>query len=384
MNNALSRSALLLATLLVSACGPKEDAATPPPPSVTVSEIKPGPVPLRYQYAGRIAAFREVEVRARVGGVLQEKSFVEGAAVKEGDILFRIDPAPYEAEFARANAQLKEAHAQMSRTQRDAERATTLFQRQFGTEKARDDAVSAYLLAQAGVAGAEAQVKTAEINLGYTTIRAPLDGVISLRVLPEGSLVGTGADNSLLTRISQLDPAYVNFSFTDTEAAEIRRIIDSGEGKGPTDGKLKVKVSFGDGKSYDREGYVDFTDSNLDLQTGTIRARAVVPNPESKLRPGQFVRVSVEGITRHETVVVPQAAVMQGPQGQFVYAVDKENKASIRPVMIGREVADGWIVEKGLKQGDRIVTEGVIKVKPGAPVTIVASDNAAKTRAAQR
>lgn len=384
MHNALSRSLILIAALLVGACDQKAAPVAPPPPSVAVSELKAGPVPLRYQYAGRVAAFREVEVRARVSGVLQEKSFVEGATVKEGDVLFRLDPAPYEAELARANAQLKEAQAQISRTQRDAERATTLFQRQFGTEKARDDAVSAYQLAQASVAGAEAQVKTAEINLGYTTIRAPLGGVISLRVLPEGSLVGTGADNSLLTRISQLDPMYVYFSFTDTEAAEIRRIIESGEGEEPADGKLKVKVSFGDGKTYDREGYVDFTDSNLDLQTGTVRARAVMPNPESKLRPGQFVRVSVEGIIRHETVVIPQAAVMQGPQGQFVYAIDKENKASIRPVTIGREAADGWIVEKGLKQGDRIVTEGVIKVKPGAPVSIAVSENVASTKAAQR
>lgn len=373
MNNALSHSAILLAALLVSACDQKAGSAAPPPPNVTVSEIQAGAVPLRYQYAGRVAAFREVEVRARVSGVLQEKSFVEGATVQEGDVLFRIDPAPYEAELARAKAQLQEADAQISRTQRDAERAVTLLQRQFGTEKARDDAVAAYQLAQASVAGAKAQVKTAEINLGYTTIRAPLGGVISLRVLPEGSLVGTGADNSLLTRISQLDPVYVYFSFTDTEAAEIRRILESGEGKGPADGKLKVKVSFGDGKAYDRQGHVDFTDSNLDLQTGTIRARAVMPNPDSKLRPGQFVRVTVEGITRQETVVIPQAAVMQGPQGQFVYAIDKENIASIRPVTIGREVDDGWIVEKGLKQGDRIVREGVIKVKPGAPVTIEAS-----------
>jgi membrane fusion protein, multidrug efflux system len=386
----LNRKALFRFGAMISAFGLAAcDSGTaqlpaPPPPSVAISEIKAGPVPLRFQYAGRVAAFREVEVRARVSGILQEKSFVEGATVKEGGVLFRIDPATYEAQLARAKAQLKEAEAQIARTQRDAERATILLQRQFGTEKTRDDALSAYESAQASVAAAAAQVKTADINLGYTTITAPIAGVISLRVLPEGSLVGTGANDSLLTRISQLDPVYVYFSFADTEAAEIRRLIDSGEAKGPADGKLQVKISFGDGKLYDRQGYVDFTDSNLDLQTGTVRARAVIPNPESKLRPGQFVRISVEGITRHETVVVPQAAVMQGPQGQFVYAVDAENEASIRPVTIGREVADGWIVEKGLKTGDRIVTEGVIKVKPGAPVTIAASDGGVKMKAAQR
>jgi len=339
-------------------------------------EIKARPVPLRFQYAGRVAAFREVEIRSRVSGILLEKSFTEGATVQAGHVLFRIDPASYEAELARARAQLKEAEAQISRTMRDAERSSALYQREFGTQKARDDAQSAYELAQATVLGAQAQVKTAEINLSYTTITAPITGVTSLRILAEGSLVGTGQD-SLLTRISQLDPVYVHFSFTDTELTEIRRLIDSGEAEGPSGGKLQAKISFGDGKQYEHAGYVDFTDSSVDLQTGTIRGRAVVPNPDLKLRPGQFVRISVEGITRQDTVVIPQAAVMQGPQGQFVFAVDGENKASIRPVSVGRDVADGWIVEKGLEAGDRIVTEGVIKVKPGLPVaaTTMKADN---------
>ncbi len=373
---ACSLAAVALLALGLGGCNDKvAKAPTPPPPSVTVASIEARPVPLHFDYAGRVAAFREVEVRARVSGILIEKTFVEGSAVKAGDVLFRIDPAPFEAELARAKAQLMEAQAQVSRTERDATRATTLFQRQYGSEKARDDAVAAFELAKASLAGAEAQVRTAEINLGYTTITAPISGITSLRMLAEGSLVGTGNADSLLTRISQLDPIYVHFSFSDTESSEIRRLIDSGEGRGPEDGKLQVRISFGDGKKYDQVGYVDFTDSSIDLQTGTVRARAVLPNPDSRLRPGQFVRVSVEGVTRNNTLVVPQAAVMQGPQGQFVYAIDKENKASIRPVTIGREVADGWIVEKGLNSGDRIVTEGVIKVRPGSPVTVATAES---------
>ncbi len=381
------RSLLTLAVAIVTpfavaACDSKPaQAPVPPPPSVAVSELKAQPVPLRFDYAGRIAAFREVEVRPRVSGILKEKTFIEGAAVKAGDVLFRIDPEPFEAELARAKAQLMEAQAQLGRTQRDAERASTLFQRQYGSEKARDDAFAAHELAKASVAGAEAQVRTAEINLGYTTITAPISGVTSYRLLPEGSLVN--ANESLLTRISQLDPVYVHFSFTDTEATEIRRLIDSGEGKGPADGKLQAKVSFGDGRTYDQVGYVDFTDSSLDLQTGTLRARGVLPNPDSRLRPGAFVRVSIEGITRQDTIVIPQAAVMQGPQGQFVYTVDPQNKVSVQPVSIGREVTGGWIVEKGLKSGDRIVTEGIIKVRPGGAVT-VASVEGAKTKAASK
>ncbi len=368
--------AMVAAAISVAACNEKaaKGPPAPPPPSVTVAAIQAGNVPLRFEYAGRVAAFREVEVRARVSGVLTEKAFVEGATVKEGDVLFRIDPAPFEAELARTKAQLMEAQAQLARAERDAARATTLFQRQFGTEKARDDAISAVDLAKASVAGAEAQVRTAEINLGYTTIRAPISGVTSMRMRPEGSLVGTSGNDSLLTRISQLDPIYVYFSFTDTETTEIRRLRDSGAATIPADGRLQARISFGDGQRYDQVGHVDFTDSSIDLQTGTVRARATIPNPDGRLRPGQFVRVSVEGVSRNNTIVVPQAAVMQGPQGQFVYAIDDQNKASVRPVTIGREVADGWIVEKGLNAGDRIVTEGVIKVRPGSPVAVSAAE----------
>jgi membrane fusion protein, multidrug efflux system len=375
---------LALSALGLAACDQgTAKAPAPPPPSVAIMAVEAQSVPLRFQYAGRIAAFREVEVRARVPGILLEKSFVEGAAVNEGDVLFRIDPATYEVELARARAQLQEAQAQVERTRRDAERTITLFQRQASSEKARDDAVAAHELAKATMAGAQAAVRAAEINLSYTTIKAPISGIASLRVLPEGSLVGTSASDSLLTRITQIDQVYVHFSFTDTEANEIRALLGSKDSKSLADGKLQAKISFGDGKSYPVAGRVDFTDSSVDLQTGTVRARAIVANPESVLRPGQFVRVSVEGITRPNTIVVPQAAVMQGPQGQFVYAVDAENKASIRPVSLGREVSNGWIVEKGLKAGDRIVTEGVIKVRPGAPVTIAtAADKPIK--AAQR
>jgi membrane fusion protein (multidrug efflux system) len=376
---------LAFAALGLAACdrGTAQAPPSPPPPSVAVMAVEAQSVPLRFQYAGRVAAFREVEIRARVPGILLEKSFVEGAAVKEGDVLFRIDPATYEVELARARAQRQEAQAQVDRTRRDAERTLTLFQRQASSEKARDDAVAAHELAKATLAGAEAAVRAAEINLSYTTIKAPIPGIASLRVVPEGSLVGTNANDSLLTRISQIEQVYVHFSFTDAEANEIRDLIGGGDSKNLANGNLQAKISLGDGKSYPLAGRVDFTDSSVDLQTGTVRARAVVPNLESILRPGQFVRVSVEGITRHDTIVVPQAAVMQGPQGQFVYAVDVENKASIRPISLGREVANGWIVEKGLKAGDRIITEGVIKVRPGAPVTVAAQSDK-PIKAAQR
>lgn len=372
-----SVASVLTVTLTLAACNNTQTPpAAPPPPNVSVTEIKPREVPLRFQYAGRVAAFREVEIRARVSGILKEKSFVEGSAVKAGHVLFRIDPVSFETDVARAKAQLMDAQAQVSRTQRDAERAKTLYDRQVGTLKTRDDTLSAYEQAQAALAGAQAQLRAAEINLGYTTVAAPISGMTSLRILPEGSLVGTGANDSLLTRISEIEKVYVYFSFPETELGEIRRLIDSGEASGPAGGRLLANVILSDGSRYEHQGYVDFTDSGVDLQTGAVRGRALVPNPDMKLRPGQFVRISIEGVTRRDSVVIPQAAVMQGPQGQFVYTIDDKNMAAVRPISIGRDVAGGWIVEQGLKSGDRVVTEGVIKVKPGSPVaaTVMKAD----------
>lgn len=337
-----------------------------PPPQVTVTEVKAADTPVTFDYAARIAAFRQVQVRARVGGIILKRNFVEGSAVKAGDILFEIDPALYQAELARTKAQLQQAEAQLSQAERNFERARELLARAAGSEKARDDALSAQELARAGVAAAKAQVATAQLSLDYTKVRAPIDGVTSLQQLPEGSLVGTGADG-LLTSITQLDPVYVNFSVSDREGGEIRRLLQRGE-QAPNTSNLRVRISFGDGSTYDREGIIDFTSNVIDPETGTRQARAVVPNPQRRLVPGQFVRATVTGLVLPGAIVVPDKALMQGPQGQFVYTVNAASSAELRPVTLERKVEGGWIVASGLQPGDRLVAEGVIKVRPGAPV----------------
>ncbi|MCX5496049.1 efflux RND transporter periplasmic adaptor subunit [Kaistia dalseonensis] len=334
----------------------------PPPPNVEVTTVNAREVPLSYTYAGRVSAFREVEVRAQVGGILKQRAYVEGARVKAGDVLFQIDPTTYEADVARAAAQVQTAQAQLSQANRDKTRAVELFDRQVGTQKARDDALSAVELAEASVAAADAQLKTAQINLDYATVRAPIDGVTSLDVLPEGSLISTG---SLLTKITQLDPVYVTFSFTDANAAEIRRIVESHD---LTDVKLSASLTFGDETAYDKSGAIDFTSSSIDTQTGTILSRAVFANPDMRLIPGQFVRVTVTGMTIPSAIVVPEIAVLQGPQGKFVYTIDDKDVAAIAPIELGQSVEGGWVVTSGLKSGDRIITSGVIKVRPGSPV----------------
>ncbi|NLR99306.1 efflux RND transporter periplasmic adaptor subunit [Rhizobium sp. P38BS-XIX] len=369
----LLRSSLLAAGLLFFCASPSfaQQAGQMPPPQVTVVDVKPQTVALSYEYAARISAFRQVDVRARVGGILLKRNFVEGAEVKAGDVLFLIDPATYKAALAQAQAQLQQSQAQLTQTQREEKRNVTLFQQNAATQKARDDAISARELAEAAVAAAQAQVQTAQLNLDYTQVTAPVGGITSLEQVSEGSLIGTTGDSGLLTSITQLDPVYVNFSFSDAEAAEVRRLIDMKKAKGEAP-NLGVKISFGDGSSYDHDGVVDFTSSTIDVSTGTLQARAVVDNPDRRLLPGQFVRAKVTGVSLDNAITIPEVALMQSPQGQFVYTIDQDGKAHVNPVTLGQKIGSSWLVLSGLKAGDKLITEGIIKVRPGAPVQATA------------
>jgi membrane fusion protein (multidrug efflux system) len=340
--------------------------------------IRPHDVPVTYEYAARISAYRNVQVRARVGGILLHRNFVEGTEVKAGEVLFEIDPAPYQAELERAQAQVAQAQAQYQQSIRDAERAEQLVQQKVQSAAVRDSAFATRDLNKAAVAAAQAQLRTAELNLSYTKVTAPISGITSQEQVSEGSLIGTDATSSLLTSITQLDPVYVNFSFTDTESAEIQKLRAERGATGEDADRLKIKILFGDGQPYDHEGTIDFTSSSLDTETGTLGARAVVQNPERRLIPGQFVRAVILGIQVKNAVTIPKAALMQGPQLQFVYVVNKDDVVEVRPVTVARELDNEWLISDGLKEGDRVVTEGVIKAHPGAkvqPVDAAAAGN---------
>lgn len=340
----------------------------PPPAKVTIEAVQPKTVPVTYDYAARVSAFKNVQVRARVGGILMHRNFVEGTEVKAGDILFEIDPAPYEAELEKAQAQVAQAQAQYEQSIRDAERAEQLVQQRVQSTAVRDSAVATRDLNKAAVAAAQAQLKTAQLNLGYTKVTAPISGITSQEQVSEGSLIGTDATSSLLTSITQLDPVYINFSFTDSEAAEVRKILDAQAKSGKDPAKLKVQISFGDGTTYDHEGVIDFTSSTLDTETGTIGARAIVDNPDRRLIPGQFVRANVLGVSIPDAITIPAGALMQNAQGQFVFLVGEGNKVEIRPVAVAKQLGENWLVSKGLNAGDKVITEGVIKARPGSEV----------------
>ena len=380
-----SLAAVLLVGLIAAGCEEKQAAEpppAPPPPQAGAARVQPQDVPLQFEYSGRTAGSRDVEVRARVDGILQERTYVEGQRVEAGKILFRIDPEPFRVALQQAEARLKTEQAVLRQAERTWARVSTLYKDRAVSGRERDEAQSSLETSRAGLALAEAEVRAARINLDYTTVTAPIDGITSREAVSEGSLVGTNADNSLLTRITRLDPLYINFAYPDGEAATTRRMIDEGIYRTPEDRRLTVRVRLGDSSMHPHAGFVDFTDSVIDSQTGTIRVRATVPNPDETLLPGQFVRVVVEGMSRPDAIVVPERAVMQGPQGPFLYTVGADGKARVNPVKLGLSTAAGRIIDSGVTGGERVVVEGVIKVRPGQPV--LAADPAPTQAAAAK
>ncbi|TAJ37608.1 MAG: efflux RND transporter periplasmic adaptor subunit [Reyranella sp.] len=337
-------------------------AAAPPPPEVGVVQLAAADVPLPLQFAGRVAGFRVVEIRSQVSGILLKREFSEGAVVNAGNVLFRIDPRSYDAALSRAEAQAAQARATLTQTEENYKRVEGLVAQKVSAQKSLEDAIAARDQARAAIQSTQADVLTAKLNLEYTVIKAPVTGPASIVSPPEGTLVQ--AQQTLLTTITQLDPAYVNFTFTDSEMRALDELSKSREKLLDSD-DVKVELQFGDGAVYPQLGTVDTRSRTIDPRTGTILVRAVFPNHDGALLPGQFVRVNVTGITMPDAIVVPKAAISQGPLGPFVYLVEADNVARARPVRLTRELSDGWIVRKGLSAGDRIVVDGVIRVRPG-------------------
>ena len=347
----------------------KPAAAAPPPPAVTIEVAKSAPVPMTLEYSARTAGYREVEVRAQVSGILQRRTYEEGRPVKAGQVLFRIDPRPYQAALGQAQGSLAQAQARYRQTDRDLRRIRELQKKGFASESELDRYVSNFEQAKADVEAARANVQAKQIDLNYTTVTAPISGMASKEVRSEGSLVAAADPNSsLLTKLTQLDPVYVNFAYPDTEAARLRDGVQSGKLSLPSGGKLAAELRFGDGSKYPIDGVVDFTDSFVNTGTGTVNARAVVPNPDNQLIPGQFVRVLIKGITRKAAVTVPERALAQGPRGTFVYVVDKDGFARVRQVTTNQTVNGRWIIDAGVDDGDHVIVEGIPKVRPDQPV----------------
>ena len=362
--------AMAIATgLLVSGCEQARGGPPAmPPPEVSAVEIKPASVDVSYEYVGQTEGSREVEVRSRVTGIVLERQYDEGAPVQAGAPLFVIDPAPFEVAVAQASAELASATAREAQARREAARLKPLIAERAVSQREYDDAVSTLDVARANLQLAQASVRNAQLNLGYTRVTAPITGMTGRALKSEGSLVTANAD-SLLTRLSQVDPIYVNFSLSENQRLRIAGEVASGSLKLPPDGSLGVEIVLADGTSYSHKGRVNFSDARVDTRTGTIDVRAAFPNPERTLIPGQFVRVRVNGATRPQAILVPQRAVQEGPQGKFVYVV-RDGKAEPRPVRVGDWHTNQWVISEGLHAGDSVIVDGTVKVRPGAPVTV--------------
>ncbi|MCB1959111.1 MAG: efflux RND transporter periplasmic adaptor subunit [Rhodocyclaceae bacterium] len=367
----MTRSALALAAaaILLNGCGndaPANPSSAPPPAPVSTLTATPADIAVSFSYPARLYGAREVEIRPRVSGILLKRNYTEGAVVDAGQSLFQIDPVPFETALARAEADLAAAQARLEQARREAARLKPLVAVKAAPQRDYDDAVSAQSVANADLLAARADVREARLNLGYTKVTSPISGVSARAVLPEGSLL-SGPD-SLLTVVTQTDPLQVRFGLPDTDRARIDADLARGALKLIDAEHFRVALSRGDGSRLEASATLSFTDVRIDPRTGSSEAQAELPNPGARLHPGEFVRVHLEGAVRPGAIAVPQRAVLEGPQGRFVYLV-VEGKAASRPVTPVEWVGDTVIVD-GLAAGDEVIIDGVLKIGPGAPVTV--------------
>jgi membrane fusion protein (multidrug efflux system) len=369
-NFARNRLAIAPAAWLLAACGPQGGPPPGgfPPAVVAIQVVKPVTAPVEFEFPAQLAGSREVEVRARVTGILQKRNFEEGANVRAGQSLFLIDPAPFAVAVSRAEAELASAEASLAQATRNVKRYKPLYEARAASQKDHDDAVSAEEVAAANVKSAKARLDEARLNLAYTKVESPISGVTSRALKSEGSLV-SGAD-VLLTTVTQTDPMYANFGLSEAELTRFRREAAAGTLIVPKDGRFEVAVRFEDGTSYASAGRLAYSDVRFSATTGTSDARAELPNAAGDLRPGQFVRVILRGATRPAAITVPQRAVMEGPQGKMVYVLGPDGKALPRPVVVGEWSGADWVIASGLAAGDKVIVEGLMKVFPGAAVQV--------------
>lgn len=354
--------------LLVAGCG--REAPKPPakgPAEVSVQTIKRQDVPVTAVYVAQTQSSQAVNIQARVSGWLDRRTYVEGSVVKRGQVLFQMDPKPFQAQLDAAKAALQRNQAALQVATANLNRTKPLAQQNALSQKDLDDATGQYEQAGAAVEQARAQVTQAELDLSYTTIRSPVDGVSSFAVVADGTYLSP--TNSQLTTVSVLTPMWINFSVSENEMERIRNEVRAGQLRLPEGGRFVVEIEMVDGNLFPYTGAITFADPSYNATTGTFMLRATVDNPAGVLRPNQYVRVRLNGATRPNAIVVPQRAVQQSAKGHFVWVVGAGDKAELRPIVVGDWKGEGWLVTDGLNDGDRVVIDGGIRLAEGVPVT---------------
>jgi membrane fusion protein (multidrug efflux system) len=334
---------------------------------VSVVTVQPERTAIYTELPGRVEAIKDAEIRARVNGIVTKVAFTQGGDVKEGDLLFIIDPAPYKAARDQADAQLKKAQADARSAQLLARRYANLIKVNAVSRQDYDNAVAQAGQANAAVAAAKASLESADIDLGYTRVVSPITGRIGKSLVTEGALVSASGATQLAT-VQELDRVYVDFSQSTTDLSRLRRALASGELEQSSSGKAKAEVVLEDGTLYDHSGELLFSGVTVDPNTGQVNLRAVFPNPDKILLPGMYVQARIEEGVDQKALLVPQQALQRTAEGLSAVYVVKDGKAAQVMVQVGPEVKGKSVIYKGLQAGDQVVVEGFQKIRPGAPV----------------
>ncbi|MDK1492423.1 efflux RND transporter periplasmic adaptor subunit [Sinorhizobium sp. 7-81] len=378
-------AAALATVIFLAGCQKNEEQqAAPafPPAAVAVYTTVAEALPITNELPGRITATRIAEVRPRVSGIVVERVFEQGTIVKEGDVLYRIDPAPFQVKVDSAEATLKRAQAVADQAKRTADRQSRLKEAQFAAVQQFDDAIAALAQAEADVGIAEAGLAEAKLNLQYANVTAPISGRIGRALITEGALVSANDTQNLAT-IQQLDPIYADFTQSATDLIRLRKALKDGQMMS-SDNEAEVQLILDDGTPYSLKGKLLFSEAAVDATTGQVTLRGEFPNPNNDLLPGMYVRVQIQQGLEKNAITVPQQAVQRNNAGQSqVYVLNADKKVEFRNVTLGRTVGERWQVTAGLKPGEKVIVEGFQKTAPGAPVEPTEWDPNAKPAAEQ-
>jgi membrane fusion protein (multidrug efflux system) len=359
---------LCLSLLALAACGKGKEQGPPqmPPPEVGVIQVQPQSSPLTRDLVGRLSAYRSADVRARVAGVLLKRNYDEGTNVKQGQLLFQIDPAPLKAALSAAQASLAQAQATYTNNKVTAKRVHELAPQGYVSRSDLDNALAAERTAAAAVQAAQANVQTARINLGYASVTSPIAGRAGQQQVTEGALVGNG-EATLLTTVDQIDPLYVNFTMSVDSLEQMRRAQNSGNVTLAEPNKASVQIALPDGSAYGEPGTLDFSDAAVNPATGAVDLRATVPNPKHSLLPGMYVTLRANLGQQHKVFVIPQQAVQRDTSGTYVMTIGKDGNVKRKNVTTTDMRNGNWTVSDGLAAGDQVIVSGLQKVKDGAP-----------------
>lgn len=359
---------VLSGSFLLSGCGEEQkQGGEMPPPDVKVVTLKAAPLTVSTELPGRTSAYRIAEVRPQVGGIILKRNYKEGSDVKEGESLYQIDPAPFQATLNSAQAELAKARANAELARLTVNRYKPLLGTNYISRQDYDEAVSTHAQAQAAVRAAQAAVQTAQINLNYTKVTSPISGLSGKSNVTEGALVATGQSQPL-TLVQQIDPIYVDVTQSSDDYLRLKHEIASGA-VDKEQGKVAVTLVTAENKDYTHKGYLEFSDVTVEETTGSITMRAVFPNPQESLLPGMFVRARVDEGVRPDAILVPQQGVIRTAKGgAVVNVVNAKNEIEVRPVTVGQAYGNKWLVTAGVNNGERVVVEGFQKIKQGAVV----------------